>query len=84
MQCDPSKPVSTFIDKFKTQWALLLQLSVSENSSYHMKLNRFLACDEAKRDILLSMLIPTMTNIIDNISTKPSMTFAEAKQCLIS
>ena len=84
MQCDPFKPVSTFIDKFETQWALLLQLSVSENSLYRIKLNRFLVYDEAKRNILLSMLISTMTNIIDNIRTKPSMTFAEAKQCLIS
>ena len=49
-----------------------------------MKLNHFLAYNEVKRDILLSILISTMTNIIENISTKPSMIFAEAKQCLIS
>ena len=83
-QYETSKPVSDFIDKFETPRALLLQLSASEISSYRMKLNRFLACDEAKRDILLSMLIPSMTNIIDNISTKPSMTYAEARQRLVS
>ena len=49
-----------------------------------MKLNDFLVCNEAKRDILLSILIPSMTNIIDNISTKPSIIYAEAKQCLVS
>ena len=51
-------------------------------SSYHNKLNDFLTCDEAKCDILLSILIPHMSNVIDNITTKQTMTFNEAKQCL--
>ena len=84
MQCDPSKLVSTFIDKFETQWALLLQLSVSENSSYCMKLNRFLVYNEVKRDILLSILISTMTNIIENISTKPSMTLLKVSNASLA
>ena len=53
-------------------------------SSYRNKLNDFLTCDEAKRNILLSILIPHMSNVIDNITTKQTMTFNKAKQCLSS
>ena len=83
-QYDSSKPISVFIDNFETQWALLQQLSTSGTTSYRQILNQFFTCNEAKRDALLSMLIPHMSNIIDNISTKPTMSYAEAKQRLIS
>ena len=53
-------------------------------SSYHNKLNDFLAYDKAKCNILLSILILHMLNIIDNITTKQTMTFNEAKQHLSS
>src|SRR5258706_6943235 len=80
---DPFKPVSEFIDKFKTEWAMLTQLSTSGSTPYRLKLKEFLAFDEAKRDILLSILIPHMSNIIDNISTKDTMSYAEAKQRIV-
>ena len=82
-QYNSFKPISVFIDKFETQWALLQQLSTSGTTSYRQILNQFFTCDEAKQDALLSMLIPHMSNIIDNISTKPMMSYAEAKQRLI-
>ena len=82
---DSSQPVSDFIEKYESEWALLSILSASGGeSSYHNKLNDFLACDEAKRDILLSILIPHMSNVIDNITTKQTMTFNEAKHRLSS
>ena len=53
-------------------------------SSYRNKLNDFLACDEAKHDILLSILILHMSNVIDNITTKQTMTFNKVKPHLSS
>src|SRR5258706_16425662 len=82
---DSTQPVSDFIEKYESKWASLSTLSTSDGeSSYHNKLNDFLACDEAKRDILLSILIPYMSNVIDNIITKQTMTFNEAKHRLSS
>ena len=83
---DSSKPIGEFIETFETEWAMLEQLATSSSGSSGTNSypNTFLACDEAKRDILLSALIPHMENIIDNISTKSDMTFAEAKSRLIS
>ena len=82
---DSTQPVSDFIERFESEWALLSILSMSgRESSYRNKLNDFLTCDEAKRDILLSILISHMSNIIDNITTKQTMTFNEAKQHLSS
>ena len=77
--------MSDFIERFESEWALLSTLSMSGGeSSYRNNLNDFLACDEAKCDILLSILILHMSNVIDNIITKQIMTFNEAKQCLSS
>src|SRR5258705_3219085 len=82
---DSTQPVSDFIEKYESEWALLSTLSASGGeSSYRNKLNDFLTCDEAKRDILLSILIPHMSNVIDNITTKQTMTFNEAKHRLSS
>src|SRR5258705_5831906 len=82
---DSTQPVSDFIEKYESEWASLSTLSASgRESSYRNKLNDFLACDEAKRDILLSILILHMSNIIDNITTKQTMTFNEAKHHLSS
>ena len=85
-QYDPSRPLIEFIQKFESEWSSVSKLSSSGQAatSYRKKLNSFLECDEAKRDILLSTLIPHMSNIIDNITTKPDMTYAEAKMRLIS
>src|SRR5258705_11717389 len=82
---DSTQPVSDFIEKYESEWASLSTLSASGGeSSYRNKLNDFLACDEAKRDILLSIVIPHMSNVIDNITTKQTMTFNEAKHHLSS
>ena len=68
---DSSQPLSDFIEKYESECALLSTLSASGGESfYRNKLNDFLAYDEAKRDILLSILIPHMSNVIDNITTK--------------
>ena len=43
---DSAQPVSDFIEKFESEWALLTTLSASGGeSSYRNKLNDFLACD---------------------------------------
>src|SRR5258706_1643924 len=82
---ESTQPVSDFIEKYESEWASLSILSASSReSSYRNKLNDFLACDEAKRDILLSILIPHMSNVIDNITTKHTMTFNKAKHRLSS
>src|SRR5258705_6269380 len=82
---DSTQPVSDFIEKYESEWASLSTLSASGGeSSYRNKLNDFLACNEAKHDILLSILIPHMSNVIDNITTKQTITFNEAKHRLSS
>src|SRR5258706_7461312 len=82
---DSTQLVSNFIEKYESEWASLSTLSASGGeSSYRNRLNDFLACNKPKRDILLSILIPHMSNIIDNITTKQTMTFNEAKHHLSS
>src|SRR5258705_5580082 len=83
---DSTKPITEFIENFESKWAIVTQLSGRSNNSnlYRKKFNEFLSCDEAKRDILLSALVPFMENVIDNISTKTDIIFAEAKSHLIS
>ena len=82
---DSTQPVSNFIERFESECGLLSTLSMSGGeSSYRNKLNDFLTCDKAKHDILLSILIPHMSNVIDNITTKQIMTFNEANQRLSS
>ena len=45
---DSAQPISDFIEKFESEWALLSTLSASGGeSSYRNKLNDFLACDKA-------------------------------------
>ena len=68
---DSTQLVSDFIKRYKSEWALLSTLSMAgAESSYYNNLNDFLAYDKAKRDILLSILIPHMSNVINNITTK--------------
>ena len=50
---------------------------------YRLKLKEFLAFDKAKRDVLLSILIPYISNIIDNISTKDTIFYTKAKQYIV-
>src|SRR5258706_5767544 len=82
---DSTKPITEFIENFESKWAIVTQLLCRLNNSnlYRKKFNKFLSCDEAKHDILLSALVPFMENVIDNISTKSDITFAEAKSSLI-
>ena len=81
---DSTKPSSEFNENFESKWAIITQLSDRSNNLYRKKFNAFLGCDEAMYDILLSALVPYMENVIDNISTKTDITFAEAKSRLIS
>ena len=83
---DSTKPISKFIENFESRWAIIIQVSDGSNNLnlYWKKFNLFLRCDEAKHDILLSALVPYIENVIDNISTKTDITFAEAKSWLIS
>ena len=87
---DANKPISEFIETFENEWAALEQLATSTSTtssgviSYYRRFNAILSCDEAKRDILLSSLIPYIENIIDNISTKAYITFAKAKSKLMN
>jgi len=83
VEYEQDKPITEFIDKFEAEWAILTQMATSGSSTYRTKLIEFLDQDEAKRDVLLSTLIPYMTNVIDNISTKGDISYAEAKQRLI-
>ena len=68
---DSTQLVSDFIKRYESEWLLLSTLLTSGGESpYCIKLSNFLACNEAKHDILLFILILHMSNIIDNITTK--------------
>ena len=43
------------------------------------QVNNFLACDEAKYDIPLFIFVLHRSNVIDNITTKQTITFNEVK-----
>ena len=81
---DSTKLISKFIETFESKQAIITQLLDRSNNLYQKKFNVFLGCDKAKYDILLSALVPYIENVIDNISTKTDITFAEAKSQLIS
>ena len=83
-QFTTSKLLIEFSNRFEAEWALLTQLSLSGTTPYRIKMKEFLECDEPKHDILLSILIPHMANVVDNITTKDSMLYEEAKQRIMS
>jgi hypothetical protein len=79
---DPSQPISTFISQFETEWLRLTKLAKASKDSYRQAFAKFLDEDKAKRDFLLGFIVRHQKNVVDNLSTKDDLTFAEVKQRL--
>jgi hypothetical protein len=83
---DPSEPLGTFIDKFETEWARLQSLTTGSTTSdtYRTKFREFLEDDKAKRDFLLGFLVKHHENVVDNLTTKDSLSYSDVVQKLHS
>jgi hypothetical protein len=83
---DPSEPLGTFIDKFETEWARLQSLTTGSTTSdtYRTKFREFLEEDKAKRDFLLGFLVKHHENVVDNLTTKDSLSYSDVVQKLHS
>jgi len=71
------------ISKFESQWLHLTQLSKASSNWYRKTFATFLNEDKAKRDSLLGFLVKHHKNVIDNLTTKDSLSYADVKQRLI-
>jgi len=72
-----------FISKFESQWLHLTKLSKASSDSYWKTFATFLNEDMAKRDFLLGVLVKHHKNVIDNLTTKDSLSYADVKQRLM-
>ena len=59
-------------------------LCSSTSSQSHQKLKAWLDDDNVKRDFLLATLSSKYPNVIDNLSTKSDLSYADVKQYLFS
>jgi len=81
----PSKPIHEFLDSYETEWELLYQQTASGPANgYRPALRTFLSFDKAKRHFLLGALVKYYPNLVDNLSTKDNLTYAELKSRLHS
>jgi len=72
-----------FKSKFESQWLHLMKLSKASSDSYRKTFTTFLNADKAKRDFLLGFLVKHHKNVINNLTTKDSLSYADVKQRLI-
>jgi len=75
--------LSEFISKFESQWLHLTKLSKGSTDSYRTTFAAFLQEDKAKRDFLMGFLVKHHKNVIDNLTTKDGLSYANVKQRLM-
>ena len=75
---DLNLPIGTFITNFEREWARL-HLLCSGTSRYRQLMKQVLDQDEAKRDWMLAALVSHHPNLVDNMTTKDNLTFAQLK-----
>ncbi|KHJ31598.1 hypothetical protein EV44_g3365 [Erysiphe necator] len=80
---DHTRPISEFIINFESEWFKLLKLTRDSSDTYRQQFAVFLGNDKAKRDFLLGLISRHHKNIVDNLTTKDNLTFAEVKQRLL-
>jgi hypothetical protein len=76
-----------FIEKFEDERNKLYHLASCANSnksSYKKDFVCILSHDDAKRDFLLAALSSSFENVVDNLTTKPDLTFDDAKLRLLN
>jgi len=75
--------LSEFISKFESQWLHLTKLLNGSSDSYRTTFANFLNEDKAKRDFLMDFLVKHHKNVIDNLTTKDSLSYTDVKQRLL-
>ena len=75
---DTNRPIGEFIQTFETEWSRMYQLA-SGTSKYKMLMKQVLEQDEAKRDWLLAALVSNHPNIVDNMTSKDNLSYAQLK-----
>jgi len=78
-----SSAVSDFISNFESQWLHLTKLTKGSSDSYWTIFAAFLTEDQAKRDFVLGFLVKHHKNVVDNLTTKGSLSYAVVKQWLM-
>ena len=69
-----------FISKFESQWLHLRKLSQASSDLYRKTFATFLNEDQAKRDFLLGFGVKHHKNVIDNLTTKDNLLYADVKE----
>jgi len=72
-----------FISKLESQWLHLTKLLKDSSDAHQQTFATFLNEDKAKRDFLLGFLVKHHKNVIDNLTTKDSLLYADIKQQLL-
>jgi len=72
-----------FVYKFECQWLHLTKLSKGSSDSYLTTFAAFLKEDKPKQDFLMGFLVKHHKNVIDNLTTKDSLSYADVKQRLM-
>lgn len=78
-----SSSIGTFISQFEKEWVRMFKLAKASTDSYRQLFVKLLAEDKAKRDFLLGFLVHHEKSVVDNLSTKDHLTFAEVKHRLL-
>jgi hypothetical protein len=65
------------------EWRKLQKLARASKNNYLKTFSAFLDEDKAQRDFLLGFLVKHHQNVVDNLTTKEDLTFAEVKQRLM-
>jgi len=72
-----------FISKFESQWLHLTKLMKASSDSYRKTFATFPNEAKAKRDFLLGFLVKHHKNVIDNLTTRDSLSYADVKPRLM-
>ena len=75
--------LSEFISIFESQWLHLTKLSKGSSDSYRTIFVAFLQEGKAKRDFLMGFLVKHHQNVIDNLTTKDNLLYADVEQRLL-
>jgi hypothetical protein len=75
--------LSEFISKFESKWLHLTKLSKRSSDLYRTTFAAFLNKDKAKRDFLIRFFVKHYKYVINNLTTKDSLSDADVKQRLM-
>ena len=68
---------------FEVKWSRLTKLAHGSSENYRKHFTSFLSEDKAKRDFIFGYLQPHMKNVLDNLTTKDSLTYVATKRHLL-